>query len=62
MNKLKLRLEDLRIDSFGTASAEREKGTVRGHDSTGEPSCDGNSCDPTCGGFVTYVGPNCQFC
>ncbi|HEU4455521.1 MAG TPA: hypothetical protein VFR81_20830 [Longimicrobium sp.] len=64
MKKLRLRLEDLRIDSFGTAEAQNEKGTVHGADSTSEPSCNGQSCDPTCGGWYTYPSPEhmCIIC
>jgi hypothetical protein len=57
MHKLKLRLEDLRIDSFTTTEVRREKGTVYGEQCTchtactcpGCPTCDA-SCNGTCGG------------
>ena len=61
MNKLKLRLEDLRIDSFATTPGERPKGTVFGEQCTcytqctcpGCPTCDAScngTCDASCNG------------
>jgi hypothetical protein len=55
MRKLKLHLDDLRIDSFSTTPAEKPKGTVFGEQCTcytqctcpGCPTCDA-SCDGTC--------------
>ena len=55
--KLKLKLEDLQIDSFSTTPVKREKGTVYGEQCTcptactcpGCPTCDA-SCNGTCGG------------
>jgi hypothetical protein len=55
--KLKLQLEDLRIDSFTTTPVEKVKGTVFGEQCTcytnctcpGCPTCDA-SCNGTCGG------------
>jgi hypothetical protein len=55
MNKLRLQLEDLRIDSFQTTPAEKPKGTVFGEQCTcytqctcpGCPTCDA-SCNGTC--------------
>jgi hypothetical protein len=57
MNKLKLKLEDLQIDSFSTTTVKKEKGTVYGEQCTcptactcpGCPTCDA-SCNGTCGG------------
>ena len=57
MRKLRLQLEDLRIDSFTTTSSQKEKGTVFGEQCTcqtacscpGCPTCDA-SCNGTCGG------------
>ena len=57
MRKLKLQLEDLRIDSFTTTGSRKEKGTVYGEQCTcqtactcpGCPTCDA-SCNGTCGG------------
>ena len=56
MNKLKLTLEDLQIESFSTTPVKREKGTVYGEQCTcvtactcpGCPTCDA-SCNGTCG-------------
>jgi hypothetical protein len=57
MNKLKLQMDDLRVDSFETTPAAKEKGTVFGEQCTcptqctcpGCPTCD-QSCNGTCGG------------
>jgi hypothetical protein len=56
MRKLRLQLEDLRIDSFTTTGSQKEKGTVFGEQCTcqtactcpGCPTCDA-SCNGTCG-------------
>lgn len=53
--KLKLELDDLRVDTFETAPDDGgERGTVHGHDTqpgqqcaTGQPTCYG-SCEETC--------------
>jgi len=45
--KLKLQLEDLRIDSFQTTSAEKPKGTVFGEQCTCYTNCTCPGC-PTC--------------
>jgi len=61
MKKLRLRLEDLRIDSFTITQVRREKGTVYGEQCT----CPGAwSCDPTCDGWATKAGPGrpCNLC
>ncbi len=61
MKKLKLQLEDLRIDSFQTTPAEKPKGTVFGEQCTcytqctcpGCPTCDAScngTCDASCNG------------
>ncbi|HEX6042547.1 hypothetical protein [Longimicrobium sp.] len=55
MQKLKLNLEDLSVDSFDTTRSERPKGTVFGEQCTcytqctcpGCPTCDA-SCNGTC--------------
>lgn len=55
MRKLRLQLDDLRIDSFDTTHAQQAKGTVFGEQCTcytqctcpGCPSCD-ESCNGTC--------------
>ena len=56
MKKLKLRLDDLQVDSFQTTMVRKEKGTVFGEQCTcrtqctcpGCPTCDA-SCNGTCG-------------
>jgi hypothetical protein len=53
--KLKLELDDVRVDTFETAADDGgERGTVRGHDTqpggqcaTGHPTCHA-SCEETC--------------
>jgi hypothetical protein len=71
MRKLKLRLEDLRIDSFDTTAAQKAKGTVFGEQCTcytqctcpGCPTCDAScngTCDGTCNENDTCVG-SCNF-
>ena len=61
MHKLKLRLEDLRIDSFATTPVEKAKGTVFGEQCTcytnctcpGCPTCNAScngTCDASCNG------------
>ena len=55
MNKLKLRLDDLLVDTFTTTPVQKEKGTVFGEQCTcytqctcpGCPTCDA-SCNGTC--------------
>lgn len=54
MNKMKLRLEDLSVDSFDTTRAARERGTVFGEQycscggtCAGQPTCD-VTCPQTC--------------
>ena len=39
MNKLRLDLDELRIDSFQTAAAERESGTAAGFITQGANTC-----------------------
>ena len=61
MNKLKLKLDDLRVDTFQTTPAPKEKGTVFGEQCTcytqctcpGCPTCDAScngTCDASCNG------------
>ena len=51
MEKLRLRLDDLRVDSFETVKRESEKGTVFGEQCTCWTQCGQNTCPgcPTCG-------------
>ena len=69
--KLRLDVDDLRVDSFAPESGAFEAGTVRGHDSgytngtdptcEGRPSCNAHntcnydSCDGVCGSY--YCAP-----
>ena len=50
MNKLKLRLDDLQVDTFQTTSAPKQKGTVFGEQCTCWTYCGQNTCPgcPTC--------------
>jgi hypothetical protein len=44
MRKISLNIDDLAVESFSTADGEgRRKGTVAGHDDSGE-SCDNSNC------------------
>jgi hypothetical protein len=45
MNKIKLSIEDLRVESFPTSAAERGEGTVLGHEKT---NVDATECGPEC--------------
>jgi hypothetical protein len=47
MNKLKLRLDDLRVDTFQTTPVQKEKGTVFGEQCTCYTNCTCPGC-PTC--------------
>ncbi|HEU0298009.1 MAG TPA: hypothetical protein VFR37_01115 [Longimicrobium sp.] len=53
MNKLRLHLEELAVESFDTAPAERKKGTVFGEQCTCQTVCTCPGC-PTC----DYTCPN----
>lgn len=50
MNKLKLHLDDLAVESFDTVRMEKAKGTVVGEQCTcpGVNTCDFTCDDPTC--------------
>jgi len=58
MNKIKLHLEDLVIDSFSTTPVRAAKGTVYGEQCScdtacscpGCPTCDASACNGSCGG------------
>jgi len=62
MKKLKLQLEDLRIDSFETTPAEKWKGTVVGRAPTVD-FCSVSNC-PTCDGtcYRTCPPSYCESC
>ena len=57
MNKLKLNVEDLSVESFAPAETPRDRGTVQGHDSEEVllPADDTQSYDMVCGG-ADYAG------
>ena len=70
MNKLKLQLDDLTVESFDTTAARDEKGTVFGEQCTcdtactcpGCPTCDitcPNTCYETCDDASCY-GATCE--
>jgi hypothetical protein len=64
MQKLKLDLEHLRVDSFDTTRVKSETGTVLGAECTCDASCNGTcngfSCNPSnCGDFPSCQGGSC---
>jgi hypothetical protein len=52
MNKLKLRLDDLLVDTFDTTAVQKAKGTVFGEQCTCYTQCTCPGC-PTCAGYGT---------
>jgi hypothetical protein len=71
MKKLRLRLDDLRIDSFQTTQAEQPEGTVFGEQCTchtqctcpGCPTCYAScngTCDASCNGSCNCSGDTCN--
>jgi len=70
MNKLQLRLDDLRVDSFETLPDAAERGTVLGNRAISDSTCfqDICTCDPTqgdtCNGGYTCAtcAGTCQSC
>ncbi len=66
MNKLKLRLENLSVESFDTTPTQKAKGTVFGEQCTcytnctcpGCPTCD-NTCAYTCDDATCPACPTC---
>jgi hypothetical protein len=72
MNKMKLNLDELAVESFDTSASVREKGTVFGEQCTcptqctcpGCPTCDATcpyTCDDySCGGEATCAGHTCD--
>jgi hypothetical protein len=62
MRKLKLNLDQLTVDSFGTAPADEKKGTVLGEQCTCHTACTCpgcNTCDVSC--HATCMS-NCGSC
>lgn len=62
MQKLKLRLDDLRVDAFQTTSVQKQKGTVFGEQCTcyTQCTCPGcYTCDASCNGVTCeYTSPD----
>jgi hypothetical protein len=66
MNKLKLHLDELSVESFDTTGTEKAKGTVFGEQCTcytqctcpGCPTCD-NTCNYTCDDATCPACPTC---
>jgi hypothetical protein len=70
MNKLKLQLEDLLVDTFDTTPVQRANGTVFGEQCTcytqctcpGCPTCDAScngTCDASCNGTCVSCDATC---
>ncbi|HYW12345.1 MAG TPA: hypothetical protein VE871_10310 [Longimicrobium sp.] len=61
MNKLKLHLDDLSVESFDTVKMEEAKGTVVGEQCTcpGVNTCDFTCDDATCVGSCQTCSPSC---
>ncbi len=55
MQKLKLHLDDLSVESFNTIPMEKAKGTVIGKEATEVYTCD----DATCVGTCQTCSPTC---
>jgi hypothetical protein len=72
MNKLKLHLEDLSVETFDTSAVEKENGTVVGEQcscngtcpltvcATCPQTCDDYSCAESCGGTCPGQGFTCN--
>jgi hypothetical protein len=62
MQKLKLQMDDLRVESYATSRAPHAaEGTVHGHEAftrLGEQTCGGMSCDYAC---VTLYNNTCRY-
>ena len=70
MNKLKLKLDDLQVDTFQTTAPQKAKGTVFGEQCTcytqctcpGCPTCDAScngTCDASCNGTCASCDASC---
>ena len=74
MKKLKLKMDELRVETFSTGEAHAGRGTVQGHygtthteagDTCTDYTCAGDTCgEYTCNGYVTSPVPeyHCIFC
>lgn len=61
MKKVKLQLEDIRVDSFQTSTEQSEKGTVFGEQCTCWTNCTCPgcyTCDGSCNGTCEYSAPD----
>ena len=59
VRKIRLKLDELRVESFATDAVEHERGTVRAHDGASGPSCP-YACtldEPTCKGPACVTIP-----
>ena len=59
MSKIRLSLDELRVESFATDGVEHERGTVRAYDGASGPSCP-YACtldEPTCKGPACVTIP-----
>jgi hypothetical protein len=63
MGKLKLNLDQLTVDSFGTEAADEKKGTVFGEQCTCQTACTCpgcNTCDASCNGTCWTQCASCN--
>jgi len=73
VDKLALRIEELRVESFATGAGGSEPGTVRAHHHTGNHETCASTCQRTCrltcpetcfvscDGAATCIDPTCGF-
>jgi hypothetical protein len=64
MKKLKLQMDDLRVETFQTASGHKEKGTVFGEvwSQPFQASCNGDdTCAGTCGTACVSNQNSCEY-
>jgi hypothetical protein len=72
MKKLSLNIDELRIESFATGTAQEARGTVHGEQISGGPTCFGQATcivctrheclDPSEPGYATIVNGVCIRC
>lgn len=60
MPKLKLEIDALRVESFGTDQADAVRGTVAGHNEPPYTESCGGTCDATCVSCVNTCLNTCQ--
>jgi hypothetical protein len=61
MKKLKLDMDDLRVDTFATEAADGKTGTVRGHDFESDTIQTQCTCVNTCQGYGCTPNRPCWF-